>query len=122
MVQHAFLVVEPEQQRSHRIVRVLVPAEAGDDAVRRAGVLDLEHRARAGRVRQVFRLRDHAVETRAFELCEPLGGLLAIAGHRRQVQWGRRAREQHLELFTTLALRRIDNRASFHRQQIEGDE
>ena len=42
------LVVEPEQQRADQhVLARLVPAEAGDDAVGGARVLDLEHRALA---------------------------------------------------------------------------
>ena len=50
----------------------LVPAEAGDDAVGGARVLDLDHRALAGLVRAVSRLRDDAVEAGAFEAREPV--------------------------------------------------
>ena len=46
---------------------VLVPAEAGDDAVGGARVLDLDHRALAGLIRPVDRLGDHAVEPGALE-------------------------------------------------------
>ena len=52
MVEGAVVVEQPEQQRPDVRARpVLVPAEAGDDAVGRALVLDLEHRPLAGLVR-----------------------------------------------------------------------
>ena len=48
VMQRALVVVQPEQQRPDERARTgLVPAEAGDDAVGGARVLDLEHRALA---------------------------------------------------------------------------
>ena len=71
VVQHAVVVVEPEQQRADADA-VLVEAEAGDDAVGGAQVLHLQHGALALFVETVERLGDHAVETRALEALEPL--------------------------------------------------
>ena len=54
VMQHARVVVEPEQQRAdERVLAALVPAEARDDAVRGARVLDLHHRALARQVGEV---------------------------------------------------------------------
>src|SRR5438105_13852858 len=51
VMQRAFLVVEAEEERSdHRPGTVLVPAEASDDAVGSARMLDLHHLALAGEV------------------------------------------------------------------------
>ena len=59
MVERALVVVQAEQQRADvRARAVLVPAEAGDDAVGGALVLDLEHRALARLVRRVEPLGD----------------------------------------------------------------
>ena len=87
------VVVEAEQERAdHRARPVLVPAEAGDDAVGRARVLDLDHRALAGAVRRVETLGHHAVETGALEAAEPVLGERAIARRGREVDRRRRAR------------------------------
>ena len=62
-LERARVVVQPEQQRAdHRARPVLVPAEAGHDAVRRALVLDLDHLPLAGQVAEVAGLRDHPVQ------------------------------------------------------------
>ena len=75
VVQRAVVVVEAEQQRADQLAgAVLVPAEAGDDAVGGAHVLDLQHRALARLVRAARRLGDHAVEPGALEAVEPVGG------------------------------------------------
>ena len=72
MMKHAVVVEQAEQQRAHRVARVLVPAKAGDDAVRGSHVLDLQHRALSRQVRRVHRLDDDAVQPRAFELPQPV--------------------------------------------------
>ena len=98
MVERALVVVQPEQQRADVRARpVLVPAEAGDDAVRRALVLDLEHRALARLVRRVEALGDDAVEPGALEPIEPVGGGRPVAGRRRQVDRRLRLAEHGLE-------------------------
>src|SRR4051812_225032 len=45
-------VVEPEQERADCVPSALVPAEAGDDAIRSPLVLDLEHRTLARLIRR----------------------------------------------------------------------
>src|SRR5262249_48551340 len=73
VLQRAVLVVQPEQQRADDSRALLVPAEAGDDAVCGARVLDLQHRALAGLVRALRTLGDHTVEPGALETPEPVG-------------------------------------------------
>ena len=108
VMQRPLVVVQPEQQRADRILSALVPAKTGDDAVGRARVLDLDHRALAGLVGAVVRLRDHAVEAGAFEALQPLGGDLAIARHRREVERRLDVRQQLLRAASrrSLAARR----------------
>ena len=64
--------VQAEQQRPDRVRPALVQPVAGDDAVRGALVLDLEHHPLVRLVGAVERLGDHPVEPGAFELVEPL--------------------------------------------------
>ena len=106
MVQHAVVVVNAEQQRAHGIARVLVPAKARHDAIRGAHVLDLDHRALARQVGQVERLDDHAIQSRAFELLEPVRGQPTLLRHRRQMERRLRALEQRFEHRAPAALRR----------------
>src|SRR5262249_6326229 len=84
VMQRAFVVEHAEEQRPDDAAPFLVPAKAGDHAVRRADVLYLDHRAHSGLVDAVGRLRDDAVEAGAFEPIEPLAGEVAIACHRRE--------------------------------------
>src|SRR5207237_1215384 len=65
------IVIQPEQQRAHQLVLSrLVPAKARDDAIGRAGVLDLDHRALARFVYPAGRFRDHAVKPPAPAPCQ----------------------------------------------------
>ena len=74
MLEVAGIVVEAEQQRADgRALAVLVPAEAGDDAVAFALVLDLEHDPLVGLVEPRCLLGDDAVEAGALEAPEPVG-------------------------------------------------
>src|SRR4051812_38814506 len=84
---------------------VLVPAEAGNGAVRRALVLDLDHRPLARLVRPIEPLCDDAVEPGALEPVEPVDGSGAVG--RRRCQVDRRvelARELPLEEGAALSL------------------
>ena len=63
-----------------------MPAQAGDDAVRRAPVLDLEHGALARLVGAGLVLRHYSVQSCALEALEPVAGAAAVGGNRRQVQ------------------------------------
>src|SRR5262249_51887956 len=68
VVKLAVVVVQTEEERAHELpLPAFEPAEASDDAVGRARVLDLHHRALVRQVAEVERLRHHAVETGAFE-------------------------------------------------------
>ena len=69
--ERAVILVQPEQQRADRVGAGLVQPVAGDDAVGRALVLDLEHDALVRLVGDRQRLGDDAVEARALELVEP---------------------------------------------------
>jgi hypothetical protein len=85
VMERPLLVVEAEQQRPDEIASGLVPSKPGDDAVGRALVLDLEHRALARLIRQRVGLGDDTVETGAFEPLQPLGSDRSIARDRREV-------------------------------------
>jgi hypothetical protein len=115
------LVVQAEHERPDDRP-ALVPAERPDDAVRRARVLDLEHRALVGGVRAVERLGDDAVEPGALEHGEPLAGRGRVAGHRREVHGRPGVGQQLLEPVAPLRLRDLHQRLAVHRQQVEGDE
>ena len=116
------LVVEPEQQRADRVLSALVPAKTGDGAVGRPRVLDLDHRAFAGLVVACCRLRDHAVEPGPFESCQPLGGHIPIAGHRREMDGRGGISQQLFQLRAPIALRRAAEIPSLDRQEVESDE
>ena len=89
--------VEPEQQRADRLRLGLVQAEAADDAVRRALVLDLEHRARVRLIRVLGVLGDDAVQAGALEVLEPAGGERLVARERRDVERRRGAGQRGLQ-------------------------
>src|SRR5262245_41354034 len=98
VMQRAFRAVQPEQQRSNeRVSPILVPAKTGDDAVGGPRVLDLDHRALAWLVDSQFRLRDHAVETGAFEARKPLDRRAAIVSRRGQMDRRPGLRQHALE-------------------------
>ena len=63
-----------------------MPAEAGDDAIAVALVLHLQHHALVRLVDARRRLGDDAVEARALEAAEPVGGDGAVACRRREVE------------------------------------
>ena len=86
VVQRPVVIVETQQERAHGRPRaVLVPAEAGDDAVAVALMLHLEHDPLV-RLVEARRLLGHdAVQACALEAAEPVGGHAAIGGDRRQV-------------------------------------
>ena len=123
MVERALVVIQAQQQRPDVGSRpVLVPPETGDDAVRGALVLDLEHRPLAWLVGRVEPLGDDPVKTGALEVPEPVGGGGAIARGRGQVDgWPCRA-EDALEPFPPLALRDLAQVLVVEGQQIPGDE
>src|SRR5690606_7065602 len=119
VLEDALLVVEAEQERADRIAARLVKAKARDDAIRRAHVLDLDHRALARLVVLVLALRDDAVESRAFEALEPTERRRAIARRRRDVERRLRVLEQRLEHVAALALRASHEVLAAEGEQIE---
>ena len=116
-----FVVVQPEQQRADDALAALVPAEAGDDAIGGADVLDLDHGALAGLVAGAGRLGDDAVEARALEAIEPLGRERAIARHRSQVNRRHTLAEQGFETSPALAQWSRAEIEAVDRQQVEAD-
>ena len=75
VLQRTVAVVEAEEKRADGLlVAPLVPAEPRHDAVAIPLVLDLEHHSLVRLVRSRGRLGDDAVEPRAFEAFEPVGG------------------------------------------------
>ena len=87
VLQLVVVVVQPEQQRADAVA-VLVDAVAGDDALGRALVLDLDERPLVRQVRVVEALGDDAVEAGALEAPEPLGGRVPARARRREVDGG----------------------------------
>ena len=86
VMERALVIEQPQEQGADVRARpVLVPSEASDDTIRRALMLDLEHRALAGLIRRVELLGDDTIETGALEVIEPFGRERAVAGGRRQV-------------------------------------
>ena len=117
--------VQAEQQRAEQRPlgrRGLVLPVAGDDDVRGALVLDLQHRAAVGGVRRPERLGDDAVEPGALERAEPLLGLGRVARRPGQVDRGYDARERLLEPGPAHLERLVDQRLVAEREQVEGHE
>ena len=101
----------------------LVPAEAGDDAVGGARVLDLDHRALAGLVRRrrpAWRSRRRGPRLRSARATRrPARGRASSASGGSAA---RRRAEQPLEPRAPLALRRVAQIVAVDGEQIEGDE
>jgi hypothetical protein len=121
VLEAAVLAVEPEQQGADDAAG-LVPAEAGHDAVGRALVLHLEHRARVGGVRRVERLGDDAVEAGALEDLEPLAADRDVGARRRQVDRRRGLLHELLESRPALAQGRVEQRLVALGKEVERDE
>jgi hypothetical protein len=115
------LVVEPEQERA-RERPVDEPAEAGDGAVGRSLVLDLDHRAATRLVRHVGTLGDDAVDARALEAVEPAGGAGRVVGRRREEERRREAAEERLQAPPALVERPVAQVLLGQCEQIEDDE
>ena len=83
-------LVQAQQQRADRSVARLVHPVTGDDAVRRAHGLDLEHDALVWLIGDRQRLGDQAVEAGALEFGEPALRGSKIGGRGRDVdRWAR---------------------------------
>ncbi len=108
VVQPLPIVVQTQQERPHQLVPpVLVPPEPGDNTIRGARVLHLDHRALSRLVRTGLRLGDHAIEPGALEPRQPFDRDLAVSCHRRQVNRWRDAGEQLLEVAAAPGLHHI---------------
>jgi hypothetical protein len=99
-----------------------VPAEAGDDAVGRPGVLDLEHRPLARLVDAGGGFGDDAVEAGALEPGQPIGGNGGVGCDRRQVNGRQHAGERRLEMPAPLGLGQTAQILVADRERIECDE
>src|SRR2546430_13513265 len=120
VMQVAAIVVQPELQRADALPpAVLVPPEAGDDAVGCARVLHFDHCALPRLVDEIARLHDHAVEAGALEAREPLGGHGGIARRRREMDWRLRRVERELEAPPALVLRRLPQILAVERERVE---
>src|SRR3954453_14903385 len=123
VLQAPVIVVEAEEERAdHRAGTVLVPAEAGDDAIGGARMFDLDHRPLARAVRRVEALRHHAVQSRAFEAIEPVGRDVAFERRRREMQGRLRFGERFLQPLAARGERRLAQIVVIDRQQIPPDE
>jgi hypothetical protein len=120
--EHTRVVVEPEQERPDRVGTALVQPVAGDDAVGRSLVLDLEHHAFVGLVRPFERLGDDPVEPGALELVEPPTRELGVGRGRRDVDRRPRVHERRLECGPSLGERPLHEVIVAERQQVERDE
>ena len=113
------VVIDAEQERRDALVGLVAPPEADDHAVRCLVLLHLLHGlARAGQVRHVEPLRDHAVEPSRLERAEPL---LCRRGLTRE---GRQAKflGAPLELATALLERLLPDGVAVPEQQVERNE
>ena len=119
----AGVVVEAEQERADGARRRLVPAKTGDDAVGGARVLDLEHRALAGRVRA--RHRGFAITPSSpapSNRASQSRGERAIARHRGEVQRRRRLAPSSARAGRAPVCASSRMSCAVNREQIERDE
>src|SRR6516225_9201859 len=116
MLQHPSVVVQAEQQRADCVLAALVPTEARHDTVSRARMLHLDHRALARVVRAGLQLRNHTVQTRAFEAREPVERKGSIACYGCEMQRRFHFAEQLLEGGTARPLWRRHEIASRDRE------
>src|SRR5205823_4107635 len=121
-LEHVGVIVKAEQERAHGIRAALVPAEARYHAVGGARVLYLDHGALAWLVSKPGGLGDDAVEACALEVLEPVLGLVALAGHRRDIHGRLAAAEQPLERRAARALRLAHEVAPADGERVEGNE
>jgi len=108
MLQITRSVKEAKQQRSDGGAgAIFVPAEAGDDAIAFARMLDLQHDPLVGFVSAGRRLCDDAVETGPLEPLEPVRGDRPVACRRRQMKRRLHTSHERLESAPPLLERRI---------------
>lgn len=97
------VVKQPQEQRAYLLaLRAFVPAEASDDAVAVALVLDFEQDAFVGLVAVVHRLGHYAVEPCTFEALEPVQGDGTIVRGGGEVEGRHGVLEGRLQLLSTL--------------------
>src|SRR5262249_1482502 len=125
VMQQTGLVVEAEQERADD-VRAFAVAEAPDDAIGAAEILDLLHRrAVGGPVLDVATLGDTAVQS-AGAAFEPALGLGGVGGDGREldraVPFELPPRERFEPLAALLERQREQGTAVFRREQVENDE
>src|SRR5262245_28305244 len=115
------IVVQTEEQRSNELVlSLLVPAEACDDAISGARMLDLDHRALAGFVDARRRLGNDAIEAGALELLQPFRGDPSVASHWGYINRRVDGRERLFQQRSPLGLRQLAHVAIVGREDVEG--
>ncbi len=97
-------------------------AVAQHDHVRRAVVLDLQHRALVGRVGAGERLGDDAVEPRALELDQPAPRHIDVGGGAGELDGCGKVAGEVLQRAPPLAERPVQVRLLTQGEEIEGDE
>ena len=118
MVEQAVIIVEPEQQRADLFLLFGI-AEAADDAVRGALLLDLDHRPLARAIVVVEALGDHAVE-RAAAAFQPGESGIPVGGDGRQMHARHRVLcEEALQCLAPFRQRLIEQRLPAELEQIE---
>src|SRR5215469_15984987 len=122
MLQHPSGIVQTEQQRTYGVFATLVPAKPRHHTVGRARVLHLDHRALAWQVSAGLQLRNHTVETCAFEAREPVERERTLPRCRCEIDWWLHIDEQLLEGSTAHRLCRGHEVASCDREHVESDE
>ena len=122
MVERAFVVIQPEQQRADDAFTFFVPAEAGDDAVGGARVLDLEHRALAGLYGPSTGFAITPSRPAPSKRDSHSAAIVLIARHRREMNRRRGIREQRFERAAAFGLRTFTQILAVSGQQIEADE
>src|SRR4029077_3319130 len=121
MLQRAFFIIEPKQERADGVLAALVPAKSRHHTVAGADMLDLDHRALSRLIRSRRRLGDHAVQPRALEALQPVDGDLAVARHRREVERAPDLLEELLKSDTALLLWQVQQAPLINGQQIKRD-
>ena len=114
--------VQAEEQRADRLRAALVRPVPGDDAVRGALMLDLEHDPLVRLVRPVQRLGDQPVQPGPLELLEPVAGQVAVRGRRGQVHRGAGLGQGLLQCGPALLERLLAQISVVQREQVERHE